>query len=396
MSLSIECAPSRDTIPFSIGQEYKESREESFGEQARKLWEKTFQETAEIAKDSEILFTGIGGAPFLNKLPCVREYPDSSHIPYFVDLKQTLRRVPRVLFLIASPLLTDDLVGLKGVSREYKKQGVEKIIALITAMPHERQDHRFYDQFGKSILQPTLLKDTVSILSQSVDGGIIVQPHSLRSVELAIQKGFPLLPLDAFPLLLGKAKEVVTREKLFVIGPDKGRKDQAKRAAVVLECPIGFAIKNRDRLGVGTPTITIPFEILEEIQRGEYTVAIFDDEIREGNTMDKLAHALKEYANGMVVFAIKPICAGNGNGKTAVDHLINPFIKKICVTDAVKPRTDLKPLEGKLDIIPIGPELVKIAQYFTEHLVEPDNDNWLDPRKTGTSLCLDLSIEAIG
>lgn len=379
------------------------SLEESLGGRARRLWEQTFAEFAQLAGDAAIVPTGIGEAPEDNTGVKIWKYGDGAQVPSCLDLKRVLGHVPKLLFLTASTFTTEHVAGLRGVVEEYKEQGVEKVIVLLTALAHERQDHKFTAPDGSIIPQVTMVKVIIDMLADSqIDGGILVQPHSLRPVEFALQRGFPLLPIDAFKFMVERA-ELKKVENPFVLGPDKGRNDEARMLAAYLHCPLGSAEKIRDRLNDGKPDVQIPDEILAYIRDHAANVIVFDDEIREGGTTGDIADKLEGYANSLTVCAVKPIFAqktdANGNGRgekpiTAIDHLNKPIITNIIVTDAVHPLTDASPLGEKLTVLRLGPELVVLARYLGHHLVEPDNPNWLrDPKETGTLLRLDLSIE---
>jgi len=379
----------------SVNYEPVISLEESWGGRARKLWQTRFVETVNPF-NSALLYTGIGGAPLDNAKVGVRVYGDGSLIPKYFDLRTHLGCVPELLFLLASPFSTDSVVGLRGLARTYKEQGVQKIIPIMTSLAHERQDHQFFDSNGKPILEVTTLKDIVEILKDGgyIDGGIIIQPHSLRSVELALRVGFPLLPIDAFKLLVERA-ELRNIKNAFVIGPDKGRKDDARILASVLDCPMGSALKTRDRLNGGRPTVIIPDDVLQHIKEIQANVIIVDDEIREGGTIGGLANALDGFAESITVCAVKGIFA-HGEGESAIDHLIHPLIKRIVITDAVKPLTDTKPLRKKLQTIKLGPEIARLVAYLQQNLVPSNNEVWLrDRNKTNTPLRLDLSVEQI-
>ena len=181
----------------------------------------------------------------------------------------------------------------------------------------------------------------------------------------------------------------------FVLGPDKGRRDDGRMAASWLGWPMASATKTRDREGDGTPKVIIPSQALRYIKDHNCIVFVFDDEIREGGTIGGLARALDGYARGMVVSVVKPILAGNGH-MTAVDHLNHPLIMHIVVTDAVRPLTDITPIRDKLIVLPLEPEIHKLVNYLQINLVQPNDPEWLrDPNQTGTLLRLDLSIEQI-
>lgn len=367
---------------------------ESWGGKARRLWESRFKEIAPLAADSEIIYSGIGGAPGENAGVFVRKHGDGLMTPPYVDLKKTYGRIPKIVFLPASLTTADHLIGLRSVARHYKEQGVGTIIAILTSLVHERQDHRFSHD-GKPILEVTTLEDVIDILTGGdIAGGIINQPHSLRSVELAWYHKFPLLPVDAFPFLVHGAN---LREILnpFILGPDKGRKDEAQILATTLHCPMGSAIKERARLADGSAKMTIPDRLLSYIKNHHSTVIVNDDEIREGTTIGGLAHELEGYASGMVVCVVKPIFAPLLDGTTtAMDYLKLPIIKRIVVTDAVRPLTDCSPIQQKLEVLPLQPEIERLVAHLKHNFIQPENSDWLrNPDETGSLLRLDLSVE---
>ena len=234
---------------------------ESPGGRARRLWEARFAEF--VGASSEIVFTGLGGAVAGDE--GVRRFKDGALIPSYIDFEQD---VPQVIFLVASALNSRHVVSLRGLSRTYKEKGVGAVIAVLTALDHERQDHRFPDEDGNPIPEVTLLKDSVEILADRsyIDGGLIVQPHSWRPVELGLRNDFPLLSIDAFDLLMENSglKEIPNP---FVMGPDKGRRDEARRLAEWLQCPVASADKTRARLKEGYPTLYIDKAILDYIGR---------------------------------------------------------------------------------------------------------------------------------
>lgn len=367
---------------------------ESQGGWARRLWEERLAEFAEAAsRNSRILFTGIGGgAASVEGMPTVRKFQDGSEVPRYVDLKKEFGEVPELLFLVASPKTTDNVLGLRGLAREYKEQGVRVVVGVMTGLGHEREDHRFRDKWNGPIPQVTMLKDVIELLAGwgYIDGGVIVGPHSLRSVELASRKGFPLLPIDPFNFLIEcSGFDEISPERLLVMGPDKGRRREGVRMADWLQAPLASAVKERARLEDGYPTLFIPPRVLEYIRDNNCTVAVYDDEIREGGTVFELAEELTGCAQGLRVCAFKAILAGK-----AVYRLNHPLIKEVIITDAVQPLTDVEPIRHKLRIIPLQDEIVSLVRYLQRNLVRPGDPDWLrDSSETGTLLELDLRVE---
>ncbi|MBI5620100.1 hypothetical protein HY950_04015 [Candidatus Gottesmanbacteria bacterium] len=395
MPQSLEIAQKGDVSFAPVDYEPILSQTESFGARARDLWFKKLAEAAEYAHDAAFVYTGIGGAPGGNKNIEVTGFGDRSIVAPCLDLEATLGRIPKILLLPASPLTADHILNLSGLARTYKEQGVKKVVVLLTSLAHERQDHVFPGADGKPRLQVTTLKDVMEQLSLHCDAGILVQPHSLRSIELGLRYEFPLLPIDPFKFMMHHIN-VKNYQNGFSLGPDKGRKDEGRMAAAWLGWPMGSAMKTRDREHGGKPKITIPPEVLTYIQAHNCTVFVYDDEVREGGTIGALAAALDGYAKEMIVAAVKPIFASNGE-KSAVEHLAHPLISRVIITDAIRPLTDVAPIAHKLEVIPLEPDIRAIAEYLQGHLVEPNNSDWLrNSQETGTLLRLDLSIERIG
>ncbi len=374
------------------------SLNESFGGLARRRWEEKFVGKEKNFQDAEIVYTGIGGAPIENGRVPLKEYGDGSQIPVVVDLQKKFGRIPKTLFLPASPIFADHIIGLRGLARTYKEMGVETIIAFMTGLAHERQDRAFIAHNGQDMMQVTTLKDVIGILAggEYIDGGIISQPHSLRSVDFALRLGFPLLPLDVHRLLRDKA-ELRRIKKGFIMGPDKGRKDDARILASDLNLPMGSATKTRDRLGNGAPKLEIDQEILNFIKKNRCNVIMFDDEIREAGTSFGMAAALDGYAKSITICAVKAFFANvTGSSQTAIDYLKHPLITKIVVTDAVHPLNNVSPIEDKLEVVYLDPEIKNIVHFLQHNPVSPDDSEWLrDSSQTGTLLRLDLSVEQV-
>lgn len=310
-----------------------------------------------------------------------------------MDVQKTYGRIPKIVFLPVSLTTADHLIGLRSIARHYKEQGVSAVIAIITSLVHERQDHQFSHN-GEPILEATTLQDVMEILTEGdIDVGIINQPHSLRSVEHARYRNFPLLPMDAFPFLIHGANLQEIKNP-FILGPDKGRKGAARILATILHCPFGSAGKERARLEDGSAKMTIPDYILAYIKGHNCTVVVLDDEVREGTTIGGLGHGLKGYADGMIVCVVKPIFAPIDKKTSAIDYLKLPIIKRIVVTDAVRPFTDCSPIANKLTVLPLQPEIERLVAYLKYNFVQPENDDWLrNQQEMGTLLRLDLSVE---
>lgn len=371
---------------------------------SRHFWEETFAETAELPSSAfQMLPTGIGRAPGDNRETEVKYFADGSRVTSYKDLRAHFGYVPQVLFLTGSPLNAEDIVGLVGLCHEYKRQGVQMIVPILTATPHERQDHKFKSTDGQDMRQTVTLRSAIRGIAgwhperdergnvhfqKSADALIVVQPHSAHILEYGLEEGIPILPLDALGLLYNAA-DLRSIPKPFVIGPDKGRKTQADILAEFLDCPKANASKVRNRRGDGQPTVTIPDDALAFIRDNGCIPIIGDDEVREGGTIGELAIGLADSAkNGMIVCTPKFICAGK-----AVARLSHPTVTRIITTDAIHPVTDMSLIKGKLAVVKLQPEIERVVFYLSDgHMVDPGNPNWLQSCYTGTLLHLDPSI----
>lgn len=388
------------------------SSEYSLGAEARKLWEEKLAEFAEVPPEKmTALFTGIGGGVAdENKMGWVTVHGDGSEVPGYINLKEKLGHVPELLFLIASTRTTENLNGLVGVAREYKTQGVRGIIAVLTAFPHERQDHKFLGENGKIIQEVTTLKETIKTLAapdyikredgyvyeRPIDAALGLQLHSLRPVDLANMWEFPLIPLDLFDFLFFNADlDKIPREQLFIVGPDKGRKNIARRLASMMGIPYAEATKKRRREDDGYPELRLPQEALDYIKEHNCIVVTFDDEIREGGTMGELAELLADYAQELRIYVVKGIMASNREGtKTAIDHLLeHSLITQVMITDAVKPINSTEPIAAKLKQVSLALSIEGLIDYLKYNLIKQGDPEWLKLEETGILFRPDYSIE---
>ena len=202
-----------------------------------------------------------------------------------------------------------------------------------------------------------------------IDGGLILQPHSLVSVEEARECGLPLLPIDAFDFLVERSgmRQV---EKPFVIGPDKGRKDKNIRLARILGCDHASAKKTRDRTGTGRAEVDIPDWVIENIRANNLNPITIDDEIRTGSTMVGIAEGLGDLP--LRIYAVKGFFAG-----CAVRDMQRENIQTITVTDAVSHHEDVGPIRHKLQVLSLKHELLAFIDHVRLNLVDPDNERWL-------------------
>jgi len=392
---------------------------ESFGWESSKLWFNRFEGKERLFENAQIVATGIGGAVALGtdselgvRLP--KQHGDGQRVPYYLNLKEIYGETPETLFLVASTFTTEDLLSLVAVAGEYKRGGeVKQIIPILTAFPHERQDHAFYDERGERILQPTTLRTVVQMLvgarnrdgARLVDGIIGIGYHSLQVVRHGNSLGFPILPLDCQDLMLSK----VGAENLInpiVLGPDKGRTQIGQRMAAQIsqirggECQFFACDKSRDRTGTGNAIVTLRDpKILQWIKENEATVLTFDDEIREGTTSAGLRELIAGKAGEFIFSTVKAINAKNESLNMTAAELLSmpldqPFLRgeRIIVSDAVEPLNSLDPFGNTLEKVYLWQEIEKISEYLKQKPLSIGRD-WMMSEETGSPMFLDLGVE---
>ena len=366
---------------------------ESPGGVARRLWFERFLPKAELINNySELLFTGIGGGAALEAggANSPLRHGDGTQVPYYVDLEEKFGRVPKVLFLTASVMFADHLVGLLSIAQEYKNQGVATIISILTACSHERQDHKWRNADGSRILQPITVDTVTKMLAATpadkggslCDGALVLGLHSLRPVITAARLGFPLMPIDPYNFMVGGAG-LRLKEHLVVLSPDKGRKNDGIRLAHELNVPYGACEKARAREINGDATVVLKdSKLLEYIRQMRSTVVYFDDEIREATTMVGGRVAVSGAAQNLIIVAFKGIFANlRGREETAAQLLAKPLKQpfdqeEIIVSDAVSPVRSIEPIKDKLTVLPLAGGIGKTVSYLQQNPI-PLNERWL-------------------
>lgn len=366
---------------------------------------------------SALIFTDIGMGISGIELPgaSVTVHKDGSTLPNLDKImeKNQVNLVPKLAFIVASTLNGEHINAVVGLAREMKENGAEGVIAVLTSLAHERQDHKFIEKgSGQVINQVTSLKDTVETLARYCDGALVMQPHSMRGIEFGIRHYFPMLPIDCLEFVVKKSGYDQIGN-IIELGPDKGRQDEARRTANILNCPLLTLTKERDRLHGGKPKIIWPEGSRERIRDDGFTVLITDDEIRDAGTTEAIVNDLEGYTNDVRIITIKAIMSDEIKPRMAIQgdqlSLVRPSsywesssaasklnkqcIREILITDAVQSQADLTPIADKIRVISLRPEIKTLINYLRQNWI-PRDEFWLrDPNQTGTLLSLDLAVE---
>ena len=157
-----------------------------------------------------------------------------------------------------------------------KTGGARSICAVVPYLAYSRQDKRFSGK-NNAISIATILNlfRFVGIKEIITASPHKVQPLSNFSGEVKL--------LDVITLISNKIKESITDP--FILAPDQGATESAKRLSQCLNCGYGSLDKQRDRL-----TGKVSIRHTPEVKLNNKDVIIVDDMIGGGSTM---VHAAK-------------------------------------------------------------------------------------------------------
>jgi ribose-phosphate pyrophosphokinase len=215
------------------------------------------------------------------------------------------------------PLQDKRMIELLLLADDAKKQGAKSVSAVVPYLAYARQDERHAEK-GNAVSINTIL----SMLSFSgITTLITVAPHNTESLSSFDGR---VTIVDAVPPLAEAVKKNVSNP--FVLAPDKGALDLARRFAKVLGCGCTNINKHRDKL---TGKLNILNAPKEDFNGKE--VVIVDDMISTGGTIEqtsRFAHA--NGASKVVVAAAHLLMAGN-----AYDRITAAGVKELYGTNTI-------------------------------------------------------------
>jgi len=209
-----------------------------------------------------------------------------------------------------------------------------KITAVIPYLAYARQDRRFKE--GEAVSIKTVLN---AIKRAGADSLIVIEPHKVE--ELSYFNGEVKIA-DPTPEIAREVKKRV--ERPFVLAPDRGALERAKRLANELQCEYSFIEKERDRDTGGVRIKNLP-----DIKVKDMDVILIDDIISTGGTMIQAAQAVyKLGARKVIAASFHALFIEN-----AYERMINSGIREIITTNT------LPQDPNKVTIVDVSPSIAR-------------------------------------
>jgi len=167
------------------------------------------------------------------------------------------------------------LVELCLIVEALKDLKAERVIAVVPYLAYSRQDRRFRE--GEALSSKTILN---MIWRSGADALVVVEPHKPEAMNYF--RGDVRI-VDPSPPIASKLKGMI--KEPFVLAPDRGALDRARRLSSLLGSPYNYVEKERNR-ETGEITIgNVPSDV-----KGK-DVVLIDDIVSTGSTMMKVASA---------------------------------------------------------------------------------------------------------
>ncbi|WP_338601876.1 ribose-phosphate pyrophosphokinase [Sulfolobus tengchongensis] len=209
------------------------------------------------------------------------------------------------------------LIELFLIAETIKDLGARKLTAIVPYLAYSRQDRRFKD--GEAVSIKTILH----ILGEvGVDSLVVVEPH--KPEELSYFKG-ELKIIHPYHQISKKIKELTSNP--FILAPDRGALERARKIAEEIGAPYSYIEKERDR-----NTGEVRIKEAPNVSLKDKDVVIIDDIISTGGTISqasKLAYSLG--AKSVIAVGIHLLLVGD-----AKERLREAGVKTLIGTNTVK------------------------------------------------------------
>ena len=259
-----------------------------------------------------------------------------------------------ILQSCSSPV-NDNLMELLLYVDALRRASAHSITAVIPYFPYSRQERM---ASGREAISAKVVATMLEALGTS--RVVLMDVHSP-----ALQGFFnvPVDPLSATPTL---AEYFFNKryENAAIVSPDVGRAKMAGKYAELLGLPLVVIYKRRER--VGDVKVT---HIVGDIE-GKIPIVI-DDIIASGSVLTELDSLVEQGALNEIHVAIThPVLLPK-----ALQHLDNPGIKELVVTDSIYIPPEKE--HPKLKVISVAPLLAEVIK----HIHEGSSISYLLPKK---------------
>ncbi|MEM4912517.1 MAG: ribose-phosphate pyrophosphokinase, partial [Metallosphaera sp.] len=250
-------------------------------------------------------------------------FPDGEsyiRVPYNVSNKEV------AIVQSTYPPQDKHLIELLLMIEAVKNMNAAKIIAIVPYLAYARQDRRFKEGEALSI------KTILSTLSHTgADTLVVVEPH--RADALNYFHGDVII-IDPTPAIANYLKGIV--KSPFILAPDRGALDRARRLAERLNAEYNYLEKFRDR-----ETGKVEIRNIPQMDLNDKEVIIIDDIISTGGTVLEAVNVVRKFnVKRIIVVAAHALLVGDSYTKlksAGVDMLITtnsvPTYKDVITVD---------------------------------------------------------------
>lgn len=195
----------------------------------------------------------------------------------------------------------EHMLELLLMADELRSMGAKRITAVIPFLAYMRQDKRFRD--GETISIATILH---LLASAGITRIITVNPHNPETLKSFSGKAVEINAIDS--LVKGFSREF---DNPFILAPDDGSVEIAKRASKILGCDYSYIDKARD---TNTGMVSIKSASKGDLKGKQ--VIVLDDMISTGGTVVQAAEfAYSKGAKSVAAAAVHLIMANDAYSK---------------------------------------------------------------------------------
>ncbi|WP_227982757.1 ribose-phosphate diphosphokinase [Nocardia spumae] len=245
-----------------------------------------------------------------------------------------------------APPVADHTMELLLLLDACRRAAARRITAVVPYFGYARQDRRTVA--GEAIASRVAVE---AIAGAGADRMIVVDPHNptleaICPMPVEVLTAVPLLARELAPALIGRG---------VAVAPDLAAAERAEHFASMARAAVAVVRKHRE-----SETSVEALELLGDVSG--HPVALVDDMICTGATIEAAARLVRYHADGMVAAATHgPLVAG------AVARLHELGLHRIVVTDSVLHHEDT----GQIDVCSIAPLLAAaITRLHRDHGAE--------------------------